>query len=89
MLSREQWTKPSLDDFIVWLKTKPRRETYAWFSADICPCGQYGEYIGVKWVGQVDSPLWATLNSLALVRPHTFGALLRRTLAFRAAGGKL
>lgn len=85
MLSREQWTKPSLDDFIAWLETKPRGETYKWFSSSDCACGQYGESLGVRWFEWCDQPPWETLNSLAYVKPHTFGGLLTRALALKAA----
>jgi hypothetical protein len=89
MLSREQWTKPSLDDFIAWLETKPRHEKYDWLSGATCACGQYGKSIGVDdwfvlWIDEKNF-LWADLNTLAYQQPRTFGGLLDRALASRAA----
>ena len=90
MLSREQWTKPSLGDFIAWLETKPQGEAYDWFRSSTCACGQYAATIGRKWFDMwcsPDAPLFSHLNALAYTKPHTFGALLARALEVKADGG--
>jgi hypothetical protein len=89
MLARQEWNKPSLEDFIAWLEMKPRAEKYDWGASSRCACGQYAESIGQVWWGMRggDMPLWAHLNSLAYTKPNTFGALLGRALAAKASGG--
>jgi hypothetical protein len=87
MLAREQWTKPSLEDFIAWLETKPHDEEYVWVVPSVCPCGQYAKSLNLDWweiwIGRNIS-LWDELNTLASHKPRTFGALLTRALAVKA-----
>jgi hypothetical protein len=90
MLAREQWTKPSLEDFLAWLETKPSDEKYWWPDASICACGQYAASIGiVSWVGGAATcPVFEQINRLAQYRPRTFGALLGRALEAKARASR-
>jgi hypothetical protein len=83
MLARDQWTKPSLEDFIAWLETKLRNEKYNWHDNRVCPCGQYAASIGEKdWTNNMNN-MWRTLNSLAYSQPRTYGGLLARVLDYK------
>lgn len=88
MLAREQWTKPSLEDFVAWLETKPCEEKYDWSIASVCACGQYAASIGVDWMGASSNRVLKQINLLAQYRPWTFGALLTRALEAKANAGK-
>ena len=87
MLSRKEWTKPSLEDFIAWLETKPKDEEYDWGDSRICPCGQYARSIGLDdWPSEMNARnraeacTWYQFNELAYQYPRTFGDLLARAL---------
>ncbi len=87
MLARDQWTKPSIEDFIAWLETKPVNEEYDWGDDQVCPCGQYAESIGLKhWPSQMSQSVpgpWYILNELAFGMPRTYGGLLNRVLEYK------
>lgn len=58
---------------LMWLNDKDPEESYEWLSAE-CPAGLYSMEFGDEHAGlNLDR-----LNNLALVRPHTFGALHER-----------
>jgi hypothetical protein len=66
MLYREQWTKPSLEDFIAWLEMKDPEEEYQWSNMQTCACGQYAASIGVEeWNKRASegSKFWNMLNN--------------------------
>lgn len=56
-----------------WLADKDTNESYEWLSAE-CAAGQYSTEFGDEHAGL--NLNW--LNSLALVKPHTWGALTER-----------
>ncbi len=92
MLSRQEWTKPSLEDFIAWLETKDPNEEYEWLSINICPCTQYAKSIGEKdWPAKhndlktAKGKVWYALNHLAHnASPRTFGSLLALAIERKA-----
>lgn len=95
MLSRERWTKPSIEDFIAWLETKDPTEQYVWLDTSICACGQYAASIGVEgWSKKASNGdvLWNELNNLAAPwygrhvsreGNSTFGVLLDRARNYK------
>jgi hypothetical protein len=95
MLARTQWTKPSLDDFIAWLETKPPGEGYNWVQPRECACAQYAASIGLPWFEWVSHAwntqgpvgFWERMNLLERERPWTFGALLEKALRHKATDG--
>ena len=93
MLYDPKWEQPSLAGFIGFLVTKDPSEEYAWSRPAVCAVTQYFDTLSptreqrYQWwdchVGQAQQ-----LDSLAMQRPHTFGALLERARAAAVAGDK-
>lgn len=87
MLSSEKWSeaglaRPSLEDFIAWLRTRDPAEEYPYGSLKQCAVCQYmgNNFIeGRFWL----NPVIMSLNDLATPKPWTFGALLERAVACR------
>ncbi len=84
-MSKKAMTKraasgPSLAGFITWLKKKPARAEYNWGDAEKCACAQYfkGDWDKHDLVTKKDG---VRLDGLAIERPRTYGALLKRAIA--------
>ena len=74
-------TKPVADPrrmstLVAWLRLQPTEGRYVWADAQVCLLGQYASAHGVTFSDV--HHLERQGNWLALNRPHTFGAALRR-----------
>lgn len=89
MLYNPKWsTTPSLDGFIAWLETKDPDETYNYLNCDgECVIGRYLGSLGIAWTNMVTmkTNFYLSVDRIASEFPHTFGAALRRALAYKAS----
>jgi len=82
---RDKTEGPSLAGFIEWLEKQPPEGEYNWGNCAICACAQYfeGDWNKHDIVQAKDG---IRLDGLAIGRPRTYGALLKRARAAELMG---
>lgn len=73
---------PSIDGLILWLEAQNPRGRYDfWSCSGGCLMDLYFIAIGAEYLEHRE--FWASLQSLAKKRPHTFGGALERLRTFK------
>lgn len=91
-------TKPTFEGFVQWLEMQPARKRYVWGDCQSCAIAQYIRGFGIESINDVpyekyneleggfgDKDTEDGLGTVAISKPHTFGAALARARAVLAS----